>query len=143
MGKNSETIILQEKNTEFIESFSNGTPAASDNTSHDRKFIDINNREAGLPSPMFKNISDGFMVTIYSSKSDYATKDATKGATKNATKSSIQKKILKEISLNKFITYEELSKNFNRTTIYRNIKELRKDNTLEKSRGRKYAYFTI
>ena len=61
--------------------------------------------EAGLPQPSFTNISDGFMVTVYSSQ----TREKSVASELNTSFVKSSEKIINELINNKNITISELS----------------------------------
>jgi ATP-dependent DNA helicase RecG len=115
--------------------------------------------DAQLPMPEFRNISDGFMVTVYSEKSsrkdfvengkqNYSVnvginvgKDVVKDVVKDL--SEIQNLIIDLISTNPGITIKEIASRLNLTTrtIDRNIAILKKANLLSRQNGRKEGFW--
>ncbi len=63
--------------------------------------------ESNLPLPEFRNISEGFMVTVFRAKENKVTDKVTDKVTEKVTEN--QKAILEEILKNKNITTSKLS----------------------------------
>jgi len=86
-------------------------------------------RESGLPAPDFKNISEGFMVTVYSSD-------------KLGDK---QKMILKFIENDPYLSLSQLSKalKISQTAVENNIKKLKQKGILKRIGPAKGGFWEI
>ena len=97
-------------------------------------------REAGLPVPEFRNISDGFQVTIFDSDQNVG-KDVGKDVSKDVGKdlTDLQRKIKDSMKNDPLITIPELAKMTNVTnrTIERNIAILKETGMIRRYGGRK------
>ena len=93
-----------------------------------------------LPSPKFKNISDGFLVTVYSGKYFSSSENVTENVTENRINI-----LIKLITDNPKITTTELSEKLNvtRMTIHRDLDDLKAIERIKRIGPDKGGYWEI
>jgi ATP-dependent DNA helicase RecG len=101
-----------------------------------RRIVDYFKAE-NLPTPEFRNISDGFMVTVMGKDIDKVTKDVTENVTKDVTENVTENRIviiLNEINLNNKISIDQLAKilKVTRRTIIRDLELLKKQYVIKR-----------
>ena len=96
-----------------------------------------------LPIPVFRNISDGFLVTIFGKEKDNVGKDVGKDVGKELT-GSIEK-VYKLIQLNPELTIPEITEitKYTRRTIERRLSQLKKLKLIKRIGGRKEGKWEI
>ena len=101
-----------------------------------RRIIDYFKTE-NLPKPEFRNISDGFMVTIFGNEKDDVTKDVTKEDRAGV--------IIELIGSKPGITIDEIAEllNLTRRTVSRELKQLKIQKRINRNGGRKSGFWQI
>lgn len=91
-------------------------------------------KKTNLPKPVFKNISGGFMVTVFAGL-----------VTKNDTLNEREKKILQMIKKDRYITQEEMAKHCKVSieTVKRDIKKLQMMNVIQRVGSKKTGHSKI
>ena len=113
-----------------------------------RRIIDYFKTE-NLPEPEFRNISDGFMVTILGKEKDDVTKDVTKIVTKDVTKDVTKEDraevIIEMISKKPEITVNAMAESLNltRRTVLRELQKLIAQKRINRKGGRKSGFWQI
>jgi len=113
-----------------------------------RRIIDYFKTE-NLPEPEFRNISDGFMVTILGKEKDDVTKDVTKIVTKDVTKDVTKEDraevIIEMISKKPEITVNAMAESLNltRRTVLRELQQLIAQKRINRKGGRKSGFWQI
>jgi len=104
-------------------------------------------KSEGLPVPEFKNISDGFQVTVFARKQSNVTENVIENVTENVTEnpSVREEKILELVEINQKSTYSKLSKQLSvtRMTIIRDIQTLKAKGLIERIGPDKGGYWKI
>ena len=100
-------------------------------------------KNEGLPVPEFRNISDGFQVTVFARNQFNVTENVTENVAENP--SVREEKILELIKRNQKITYSKLSKQLSvtRMTIIRDIQTLKAKGLIERIGPDKGGYWKV
>lgn len=122
------------KSLGFIEKYGSGI----------KRIVDYCKAE-NLPQPEFRNISDGFMVTIYGKEKEDVPKNVPKNVPKDVPKDERKTYLLSLIEENKWISISKMAEkcNVNVKTIKRDIELLKAERRLIRVGGRKGGHWEI